>query len=241
LKADQLYSGLQKSAQKVQDFGKNIASAAANATAAFAVAGTAAATGFGLGLAAITKHAADNITEVTKLADNYGIATEKLAGLKLAADVTGVGMETLEKSFAHLAKSIGEGTVKNSEMADAFQSLGLSAEDLSKGPLDESFKAVIDKIGAIQNPIDRATAAFRIFGEKAAEKLLPIINQGSAGLDRFQAIAEKIGLSFSRIDAQQVKQAKESVTSRRCRLIITVQTAHTLPGRCVRRSPALTP
>ncbi len=63
---------------------------------------------------------------------------------------------------------------------------------------------------SIHNPTERATAAIELFG-KSGQSLLPLLMQGSEGIAAAQREAEKLGLSFSRIDAHQVEQANEAI------------------------------
>lgn len=159
----------------------------------------------------LTKQSLDAIDSNAKLADRLGATTEGLVGLQYAGDLAGVSSEQLTGGLEKMLKALG-GAADDGELAsNAFTKLGLNAEQLANLPADEAFATIAQKISEIQNPAERATAAMDIFG-KSGQSLLPLMMSGAAGIKAAQAEAEKLGLTYSRVDAAKVEQANDSLT-----------------------------
>src|SRR5207247_2365101 len=77
---------------------------------------------------------------------------------------------------------------------------------------------IADKISKIENPAERATAAMQIFG-KSGQQLLPLMMSGAEGLAAAQKEAEKLGLTYNRVDAAKVEAANDSMT--RMKAVVT--------------------
>src|SRR3990172_10072369 len=139
-----------------------------------AVAGmaTAAATG----LFFLSKRAIDNADQMGKLSQRFGIALEMLSGLGHAAKMEGVELEGLAKGLQHLSQFM----VANGE----------GSKDLK-----EKFFELAEQFSMSKDGAEKAAAAQRIFGKAGAE-LIPLLNQGRAGIEAAWKEAEKLGLIF---------------------------------------------
>lgn len=167
---------------------------------------------FDAGAAAVvdfTKKGFDTIDTIAKLSDRLGIATESIAGLQYAADLAGVSSEELTIGLQKMLVTIGEAGNGSKSAVEALDRIGLSTADLAGQRPDQIFGMISDKLSAISDPAERAAAAVKIFG-KAGQSLLPLLFEGSDGLAALQAEAEKLGLTFNRIDAAQVEEANDS-------------------------------
>lgn len=131
----------------------------------------------------LVKSSMEAMDATGKLSDTLGISTEKLVGLQHAAKLAGVGQEDLTKA---LSKTV-----------------------LLHGSADAFYK-VADKISGMTDSGDRAKLAFKEFGNNW-RALMPMLMQGSGGLAAMQKEAEKLGLTFSRIESAQVKAANDSL------------------------------
>jgi hypothetical protein len=58
----------------------------------------------------------------------------------------------------------------------------------------------------------RAGAAAELFGRKAGPGLLDLLKEGSGGLAKMQADAERLGLTFSSIEGKKVEEANDALT-----------------------------
>src|SRR5262245_60640264 len=117
-----LDKGLSDARGRLQEFGADVAKAGA----VIGVALTAAFASVSVGI----NSALDKMEGFAKASQKFGIPTEQLSGLALAADLADVSMESLQKGLGKLSKAMVEATAKpTSEAANAFKALGLSAAD----------------------------------------------------------------------------------------------------------------
>lgn len=162
-------------------------------------------------IAALTHQSMEAIDTNAKLADRLGLTTEGLVGLQYAGDLAGVSSEQLTGALEKMLKGLG-GAADDGELAsNAFSKLGLSATELANIPADEAFTKIAEKISAIENPTERATAAMGIFG-KSGQALLPLLTSGAEGIKAAQEEAQKLGLTYSRVDAAKVEAANDAMT-----------------------------
>ncbi len=144
---------------------------------------------------AMTKSAADFGESLKNLHEKTGIAVESASKLGFAAEQNESSFEGLSTGVKFLAKNMEAAIQKSGEQRDAFQDLGISAQQLQKmgGDLNKVFLTVADRFKAMPDGAEKSALAMKIFG-KAGTELIPTLNLGSAGLEEFGKQAEKLGI-----------------------------------------------
>jgi uncharacterized protein YqgQ len=158
------------------------------------ITGLASALGVGA-LAAAVKQAANFADEMQETAEKVGITTKSLSELKYAADLSGDSFEALQTGLKRLSTNILEFSNGGKGAQELFNSLGVSAVD-SSGKLrsaDDVLKDVADRFATLPNGAEKTALAIQLFG-KAGADLIPLLNQGSAGLKNMADEAERFGL-----------------------------------------------
>jgi len=200
-------SGMKRASTSTTKFG------AATAGARKKLAGLGAGLLSGLGLVAFVagiKSAFTAIDTLAKTSDSLGITTEKLAGLRFAAEQTGLSTEGLDKALSKMVRSVGEAERGTGVAKDAFKELGLSAEELGQLTPDQQFLAISDAISKTKTSTDKATLSYQIFGRQGVA-LVNTLELGADGLNEFQMEAEAAGIAVSRIDAAAIEKANDSI------------------------------
>jgi len=151
------------------------------------------------------------IDQVAKLSDRLGITTEALVGLQHGADLAGVSAEQLTGGLEKMLNAIGTAADEGGATAKAFEEMGLSARTLSGMDSGEAFTQIAESLKNITNPAERARLAMDVFG-KSGQALLPLMMSGADGLKAAQQEAERLGLTFSRVDAAKVEAANDALT-----------------------------
>ncbi len=134
-----------------------------------------------------------------KMSARVGVNAETLQEWTFAATHAGASQEILEDSLKDLAKNLAEtaagGTGPASQL---FAALGISAKDAAGKlrPVEEVFAEVADAIQRNEDPALRAKMAMTLMGE-SGRKLVPMLSDGSKGLDDAAARARKFGLVLS--------------------------------------------
>lgn len=181
---------------------------AATAMAKYGAAGAAAAAG---GVALVINANRQSIDVLAKTSDKLGIATEKLVGLRHAAEQTaGIQGETFDKSLQTMVRSISEANAGMGEAQQSLKDLGLETAALAQMTPDQQFYAVANAMQAVENQGARVRIATKLFGEEGAA-LVNTLGEGEEGLRRFQAEAEAMGIALSRVDASKVEAANDSI------------------------------
>lgn len=159
----------------------------------------------------MTSAAAESIDVQSKLSRRLGTTYGELAGLKLAGDLAGVGIEqigtAMTKSDVAMQKAVGG----SKQAQQAFANLGLDAGQLQGVSSADRFKAIASAIANIQSPAERAAAAVALFGRSGAT-LLPLFEGGAEALALTTKEAERFGLTLTNAQAQNVENMNDSFT-----------------------------
>lgn len=148
--------------------------------------------------------------QINKAAIRAGVTTETLSELSYAAKLSGVEMGALVKSLQFMQKGLVEASMGTGEAKRALDLLGITAKDVSGLSTQQQFEFFADKIAGIADPSQKAYVAMRIFGE-AGVQLLPMLEEGSAGLRRFAEEAQRLGLSFSKENLDRLTAQKDAI------------------------------
>lgn len=147
-----------------------------------------------------------------ELAEQAGVGTDALQILQFAGAAAGVSAEQLQGALQQLTRRIGEAGTGSGEMAKAFYELGISARntDGSLRSTEDVLGDIADRIAAAEDPAERARIAVELFG-RSGQTLLPILSQGRAGLQEFEASARAAGVVLSGTLIGQADAAGDSI------------------------------
>lgn len=174
---------------------------------AFAAVAAAAATGIG----AIVAHSLRVNDQLAKTADKLGLTTEALAGMRHAADLTGVSQRKLDLGLQRMTRRVSEAAQGTGEAQDAIRELGLDARALAKLSPDQQFSRVAAAMEQVGNQSDRVRLGFKLFDSEGVD-LINTLRLGENGLAAVAREAEILGLSISRVDASKMEQANDAMT-----------------------------
>lgn len=178
-------------------------------------------TGIGLGLAAggtavlapllgLFKEAIERADGIQDVADRMDATTEAVSRLGYAAELSASSLEDIEGANNILTKAMAAASQGSKEQIDAFDKLGLSAQDLSEMDVDERFLKIAEGLDEIQDPLEKDAVLFGIFG-KSALKLRPLFKDGAEGLKALYTEAERAGAVLSSDDAAKAAKAMDSL------------------------------
>lgn len=195
----------------VSDFTSRVESVGASVLKLTGVGAAVAGAFGGFSIATFVKDQAEAIDSTAKLSDRLGVATEALSGLQYAGSIAHVSSEQLTGGLEKMLKALGEAAGGSQAAGDAFTSLGLDAQSLIDLPTDQAFETIAQAMKNIPNPAQRAAAAIGIFG-RSGQELLPLMMRGADGIKAAISEAEKLGVTFNRVDAAKVEQANDAFT-----------------------------
>lgn len=159
---------------------------------------------------ALTKMSMSSIDNLAKTADKIGATTESLAGLRHAAEQTGVSSNTLDMAMQRLTRRVSEAASGTGEAKDALIELGLNAQSLEKLPLDTQMEKIATAMGGVESQADRVRLAMKLFDSEGVS-LVNTLGLGAEGLQEMAKEAEQLGLAVSRVEAKQIEMANDEV------------------------------
>ena len=148
--------------------------------------------------------------EVAKMAKRTGLSVETLSELKFVASQTGTEFATLENGVRKMQRSIYDAGRGLSTAVDALADLGLTYKDLEGLSPEEQFKLLADRIGKIKDPTKKAAIAMSLFG-RTGTNLLPMFEQGAAGINALQEEARRLGLTMRSEDAKAAEDFTDAM------------------------------
>jgi hypothetical protein len=128
--------------------------------------------------------------EVINLQRYTGDSAEAMSKLRFAAEESGVGADTLATALKRMSQAAATTAGEKK-----FEALGISVKDANGHfkAASDIFTEVAGKIAAMPPGVEKTNAIIQIFG-KSGMQLYPLLNQGAAGIAKFGAEAQKLGL-----------------------------------------------
>ncbi len=182
---------------------KDLKTAAKTLGPAFAIGVTAAVGALG----ALVFQSITTAEETAKLSKQLGVSTEALSTMSFAARISGSDVETLQKGMKRLSVQVLDAGRGLKEAQDNFSALGLEVRD-TNGDLksaEQLFKESADAISLLPDGLEKAALAQKVFG-KAGAQLIPLLNEGSAGIEKLQQKARDLGLEIDTNTAEAAEQ-----------------------------------
>ena len=147
------------------------------------------------------------IADLGRMAQAAGVPVERFSRLATATRLVGGTVEDLSSGLQTLSdKMIDAAKDAEGSAAASFKQLGVDVRD-ANGDIKSTERIlgeIADGLAAVPSDTLRASAAFEIFGGSAT-KLLPILENGSAGMEDYAKKADRLGTV---VTAQQSKTAR---------------------------------
>ena len=157
-------------------------------------------------------HALEFADNMGKMAQKVGVSVEQLTGLKLAADLSDVSMETLSVGLGKLAKNLADAGKGGAESRAQFEALGISVRDTGGNlisPIDALAK-ISDKFADASDGSAKVAAAMNLLG-KSGKELIPLLNQGGAAIANYAKIAQNMGLVVSTDTSKRIEEFNDNM------------------------------
>jgi hypothetical protein len=150
------------------------------------------------GFLMMAREALKSADQIDKMSKQTGISIKNIQKLGLAAQASGASMGQITQALKMLSRDAYAASRGNEEAIRKFEELGIAIYDvngnLKSGEiLLENFS---DVIAGTASPTERMALATKALGRSGAE-LIPMLEQGSAGIKRFGDNAERFGFLMS--------------------------------------------
>lgn len=161
-------------------------------------------------LAAGAKKALDYAAAIGTVAKQLGVTTKELQIFRYAGQQVGVSTAETDKALQQFNVNLGKAAQGSLPLQKAFAAVGVTIEDIKTKSKTEIFGQIADQMlkqgGAARN----AAAGNVIFGE-GMSKIIPLLDQGSAGMARLGKAAETLGVVLDDKLIQNAAEAKVKV------------------------------
>ena len=141
-------------------------------------------------IASFAKSSIDAADSLRDLSKQFGVSVTQLSQYKVIAEQSGTSIQSLALGFKKLSKEATDGSV-------ALQAMGIQTEDSSGvvKDLNSLMGEIADKFAGYKDGIKKAALAQELFG-KAGAQLIPLLNEGSAGINKMRDAADKLGITI---------------------------------------------
>lgn len=211
LKMGGFQQGMDKAARETDRFHKKITGTFKNIAGSFKT--LAGVFGVGLGFESLRRAAADAIEygdEINKASIKTGIAVEDFSELAYAAKQSDIEIAGLSTGLKKMQVSLSEAGSGSKAANETLAALGLTIGQIRDLAPDKQFELLADRIAGLQDPADRTRAAVELFG-KAGADLLPLFEQGAAGIRAAREEAQRMGATLTGEQAAALAEADDAI------------------------------
>lgn len=184
----------ERSSQKWRDQVKKDAKEVGASIAAIGVAAATAAVGIGIAGLSIVKNTAQQVTEADRWAKSLKMSTQDLLSWQYAAEQAGLTGDNIADIFKDINDKVGDAVLnKSGEAAQALDTLGLSAEKLSKQSPDKQLMAISAALQKIPSQAGK-TNILESLGNDLS-KMLPLFDNNNEKLKQFIQLSKDFGVA----------------------------------------------
>ena len=166
----------------------------------------------GAGLTATVAQTVNDLDKLSESAEQVGVSVESLSALNFAGKLSGLEFEDMTAALTKLSVKMQDSASGNKEASALFADLGVKVTD-STGRLksaDAVLAEVADAFAGFEDGAAKTAVAVDLFGKSGA-KLVPLLNQGAAGLADMRKEAESLGAVVSGDLARQAAQFNDNL------------------------------
>ncbi|MBZ7625235.1 phage tail tape measure protein [Klebsiella michiganensis] len=186
----------ERSSQKWREQVKKDAKEVGASIAAIGVAAATAAVGIGVAGLSIVKNTAQQVTEADRWAKSLKMSTQDLLSWQYAAEQAGLTGDNIADIFKDINDKVGDAVLnKSGEAAQALDTLGLSAEKLSKQSPDKQLMAISSALQKIPSQAGK-TNILESLGNDLS-KMLPLFDNNNEKLKQFIQLSKDFGVAPS--------------------------------------------
>jgi hypothetical protein len=205
------------------------------------IASTAAGTAISASLGAAALKFADTGDKIDKLRAKTGFGAKSITEMAHAASSAGVDFDTMADSMKDMSKFSGDLAMGSSGAKETLKNLGISSKAFAAASPDGKLDMLADALQGIKDPGKRAALAMQVMGE-AGYKMLPLLTQGSEGIQAMRDEANALGITMSEDAASSAAALTDAMGRLQSQLkYVVIQIGAALAPALVRISTYITP
>lgn len=161
---------------------------------------------------AMTREAVDAVGALGEQAQQLGVTTDALQEFRYVASQTGVEQGEMDKALQRLTRTLGELRDPTKVQAEALKQLGLNAKDLQGLDASQALIVMADAFAKLPDAASRSAVGFDLMG-RSFQTLLPLLNEGSAGIRQMITDAREAGIVLTEEQIAKADQAADALTA----------------------------
>lgn len=136
------------------------------------------------------------------LSRTSGMSIAASSELAFAASQVGMSTADLTKNIGFLSRSLASLERDTDNAGNIFNRFGIDVHDANGHllPTDEILGAVADRFQRMPDGVEKTALAMSVFGREG-RAMIPLLNQGSTGLQKMGEKAKSLGLVFENVSA----------------------------------------
>lgn len=151
----------------------------------------------GTGLFKVAESASKAGSAINDMSVRTGLSTDTLQELKFATNQVGVSFESITNSVGFLTKAMAGAEEGSEKVKQSFARLGITPTiNGQMRQMNDIFMETVTKLSDMGNKTERNQLAIKLFG-KGAMEIVPLLDQGSAGIAELGKKAHDLGLVLS--------------------------------------------
>ena len=170
------------------------------------------ATGFAAAMKKVLEGTINFGDEIDKQSQKMGLSAEAYQKWSLAAQMAGSDASTLQTGIRQLTKFIQDLSDGTGDSMLALQQLGISYDDFMNMSFDEQLKTIVEAMQGIDDSTQKADLAQQLFGSRAYQELMPLLNQEKGSLDELFQSYEDMGLIMDDISVKKSAELNDKFT-----------------------------
>ena len=162
---------------------------------------------------AAVKQAIDRADEISKLSQKIGISTEALSRLSVAAELSDVSVQQLQGGIMRLVRAQQDVAEGAEGVSGLFNAIGVSAvnADGSLRQTDKVLRDLADVFASMPDGAEKTALAVDLFGRSGAN-LIPLLNEGSAGLREMDELSDRLGTTLTTSTGRAAEGFNDNLT-----------------------------
>ncbi len=160
----------------------------------------------------VTSKAANSADELDAMSKKTGLSVERLQELRYISDQVGTSFEAIQAGASRFTIAMRQATKGATAQTEIFDALQVSLYN-QDGSLRATGDAYMDTIKALADVSDQTQQAFyasELFGRSYAE-MLPLLQEGAAGIDELAQRAHELGLVVSGEDISALAELNDRI------------------------------
>ena len=170
--------------------------------------------------------------DIDKMSQKLGLSAEAYQNWTIAAEMAGSDAATLQTGIRQLTKFIQDLSDGTGESLLTLQELGIGYEDFMNMSFDDQLKTVVEAMQGLESQTDRTRIAQELFGSRAYQELMPLLNQEQGSIDELFASYKDLGLVMSDdvVEASARLNDKITLMTKSWQMMFTTLTTQGFPA-----------